>query len=376
MRQETQQGFYEVLASRGVSRRDFMKFCGSVAALLGLSEFYTPTVAEAIMHGSDLQPTIWLNMGSCTGCTETIAQVDSPDVATVVLDLLSVNYNETLMAAAGESAEEAKAATIEAGGHILVVEGSVMKGEGGNSLLLAGRTGLEHLEEAGETAAAVVAVGSCAFDGGWVAAAPNGQEWATGVMQYYEEVGIDTPVVNLPTCPYNPEWLVAVLVDVLLLGKLEDGSLLDGLDDLGRPKSMFGQTIHDNCQRRGHFENDEFVEEFGSEEEALGYCLYKMGCKGPTTLTDCPITRWNRRASWCVEAGSPCIGCGSQLWVDNNAPFLSRMADVGGRVDPETIGMVAGGAALAGLVVHGIAQTFTGRMGTGAPMEDEKGGDG
>jgi hydrogenase small subunit len=174
----------------------------------------------------------------------------------------------------------------------------------------------------------------------------------------------------------NPEWIIAIVVDVLLLGKLDDESLLDALDDQGRPKFIYGQTIHDNCPRRGHFENNEFVTEFGSEEEAKGYCLYEMGCKGPTTMTNCPIVRWNRRVSWCVESGSPCIGCGSPDWVDTNTPFLSRVADVNSRVAPETIGLVAAGAALAGLVIHGVAQTATGRMGKGGPPEDEaKGGD-
>ena len=109
--------------------------------------------------------------------------------------------------------------------------------------------------------------------------------------------GIATPVINLPTCPVNPEWIVAMVVDVLLLGKLESGAILDELDEFGRPKLIFGQTIHDNCPRRGHFENGEFVYQFGSAEEAKGYCLYAVGCKGPQTYTNCPIVRWNNQVS-------------------------------------------------------------------------------
>lgn len=375
MVEETQSALYDFLALRGVTRRDFMKFCGSVAALLGMSEMYAPKIAMAVEGAAagGLMPVVWMNFGSCTGCTESIAQVDSPDVATIVLDLLSMNYNETIMAAAGEAAEAAKAATIEAGGYLLICEGAVMTGEDGNTLRIAGKTGLEQLKEASSNAAAILAVGSCAVDGGWVLATPNA---AGGVgIKDVPEYNSGKPIINLPACPVNPEWVVAIVVDVLLLGTLADGSILDKLDEAGRPTLMFGQTIHDNCPRRGHFENNEFVEEFGSAEEVKGYCLYKMGCKGPTTLTNCPIVRWNRRASWCVESGSPCIGCGSMNWVDNNAPFLSRMADIGAKIDPETIGMVVGGAALAGLVVHGVAQTATGRMGTGAP-EEKKGGEG
>jgi len=371
MAQESQSPLYDLLALRGVTRRDFMKFCGSIAATLGLSEMYVPQIAAAVEESAagGLKPTLWLNFGSCTGCTESLAQVDSPDVATVVLDLLSVNYSETLSWAAGHQAEAAKAATIEAGGYLLIVEGAVMTGEDGNTLRIAGRTGLDHLEEAAKNAEAIIAVGSCAVDGGWVKAAPN-PAGGVGVKDVAAEMGFgDVPLINLPTCPVNPEWIIAVVVDYLLLDMVPE------LDDLGRPKLIFGSTIHDNCPRRGHFENNEFVEEFGSEEERLGYCLYKMGCKGPQTMTNCPIVRWNRRASWCVESGSPCIGCGTLDWVDNNAPFLSRMADVGGLVDPETVGVVLGGAAAAGLLVHGIAQTATGRMGHGAPVENKKGGE-
>ncbi len=371
MAQETQSPLYDLLASRGVTRRDFMKFCGSLAAMMGLSDMYVPRIAAAVEDaaGGGLKPTLWLNFGSCTGCTESIAQVDSPDVATIVLDILSLDYNETLMAAAGEAAEANIAARVEEGGYILIVEGTVMTGQDGNTLRIAGRTGMEILEEAAGNAEAIIAVGSCAVDGGWVAANPNPAE-GTGVMHVAEELGYsDVPIINLPTCPMNPEWVVATVIDYLILERVPE------LDGQNRPKLIFGQTIHDNCPRRGHFENNEFVTEFGSEEEALGYCLYQVGCKGPSTLTNCPIVRWNRRSSWCVEAGSPCIGCGSMSWVDNNAPFMERMADIGGVVDPETIGLVVGGAAAAGLVVHGIAQTATGRMGHGAPVEDEKGGE-
>lgn len=384
MTQGTRGEIYDLLAARGVTRRDFMKYCGSVAALLGMSELYAPQIAAAVESGSKLQPAIWFNLGSCTGCTESIAQVDTPDVATIVLDLLSLNYFETVMAAAGKQAEENVAATIEKGGYIIIVEGTVMNGQGGNTLRIADKTGNEHLKEIASKAAACIAVGSCAVDGGWVAGAPNPAE-GQGVQAFFAKEGIKTPVVNLPTCPVNPEWIVAMVVDLLLAGGLE--RIVAGLDDKGRPKLIYGSTIHDNCPRRGHFENGEFVK-FGApdqaEKEAKGWCLYEMGCKGPQTYTNCPLVRWNRRASWCVEAGSPCIGCGNANpldgtgkgnWVDNDAPFLQRTPNVTlpglGGVRPETIGTVVGAAAAAGLVVHGVASFATGRT-KGAPTETEK----
>jgi hydrogenase small subunit len=380
MAQGVREGIYDLLAARGVSRRDFVKYCGSVAALLGLSEVYAPQIAAAV-EGGKLTPAVWFNLGSCTGCTESMAQVGHPDVATVVLDLLSLNYFETVMAAAGKQAEENVDKMIEEGGYILIVEGTVMNGQGGNTLRIADKTGNEHLEKLAAKAAAIIAVGSCAVDGGWVAAAPNPAE-GEGVRSYLAKKGIATPVINLPTCPVNPTWVVAMVIDVKLLGQLEDKSILAKLDAKGRPTLIFGSTIHDNCPRRGHFENGEFVKVPGDPNEAKGWCLYEIGCKGPQTQTDCPLVRWNRKASWCVESGAPCIGCGNAdpdkpggNWVDVGAPFLKRTPNVNlpgiGGVRPETIGAVVGGAAAAGLLVHGIASAATGRT-SGAPIETEK----
>jgi len=379
--------FDDVLAARGVTRRDFVKFCGSVAAMLGLSEAMVPQIAAAVESaaGSKLYPAVWLNGGACTGCTESMAQATNPDIATVVLDILSLNYIETVMMAQGEAANEALYQTVDAneGKTIMIYEGSVMKGWDGNALRVEGKTSLEVLEEVAPKVAAIIAVGSCAVDGGWVKSAPNPAD-ATGVQMYLAEKGIATPVINLPTCPVNPEWIVAMVVDVLLLGGIdEEGKVSDALvgklDAQGRPKLIFGQTIHDNCPRRGHFENGEFVYQFGSEEERKGYCLYPVGCKGPQTYTNCPIVRWNDQVSWCVESGAPCIGCGDFNWVDQNAPFLGRMRKVGigtgpqeGGWNPGVVGAAAGGAVVAALGVHAIGMKAAGRIGNMPPTEEMK----
>jgi len=383
--------FQDLLAARGVTRRDFLKFCGSVAAMLGLSEAMIPQIASAVESaaGSKLYPAVWLNGGACTGCTESMAQATHPDIAEVVLDILSMNYIETVMMAQGEDAAKALRDTVEQneGKTIMIYEGSVMKGWNGNALRIEGHPSLEQLEEFAPKVAAIIAVGSCAVDGGWVKSHPNPAD-ATGVAMYLAEKGISTPVINLPTCPVNPEWIVAMVVDVLLLGSLESGAILGKLDAQGRPKLIFGQTIHDNCPRRGHFENGEFVYQFGTEEERNGFCLYPVGCKGPQTLTNCPIVRWNDQVSWCVEAGSPCIGCGDFNWVDQNAPFLGRMRKVGigsgpqdGGWQPGVVGAVAGGAVVGALGVHALGMKAAGRIGNMPPTEEikahdrKKGGD-
>ncbi|MHB8051001.1 MAG: hydrogenase small subunit [Coriobacteriia bacterium] len=391
MAQEAHGAIYDLLAVRGVSRRDFMKYCGYLAATLGLTEAAVPQIAAAVEKGAKLKPALWLNGGSCTGCTESMAQVDSPDVATIVLELLSLNYFETIMAAAGEHAEKNIADTIAAGNYLLIYEGAVMMGQDGNTLLVNGHKGKDILEEAAANAQAILAVGACAVDGGWVYAHPN-PAGGIGVQSFLDSVKVATPVVNLPCCPTSPEWVVAMVVQWLLVAGDEPAVFLEKTALLAKdyhdnyrdadvsllyPEYIVGSTIHDNCPRRGHFENGEFVTEFGSEEEAMGYCLYKVGCKGPQTYTQCPVTRWNRSVSWCVNSGAPCIGCGGLNWVDNNAPFFKRLSSMQmggalGNVQPGSVGAVVGGVAAAALVAHGLGMKAAGRIGDGPPMEDMK----
>lgn len=372
-------GFYEQLEARGVTRRDFMKLCGTIAAAVGISQVTPVDVAEAIESSAtgsskgNLYPVIWIEGASCTGCTESFASVDTPDAATVVLEMISLNYSETLSAGAGWSIEEAKDETIEEGDYILVYEGAVVEGWQGQALRVADKPGIDHLRHAAEHANAVVALGSCAVNGGWMAAHPN-PATALGVQQYLTEAGIKTPVINIPGCPANPEWLTTILVEVIMLKpeKLP-------LNDQNKPSGMFNQTIHDNCQRRGHFENGEFVYEFGSKEEALGYCLYPLGCRGPQTKANCGIVRWNRRRSWCVESGAPCIGCcesnpmnPGDNWVEVNTPFVKRHRDlrIGDFVfQPGTVALTITGIVAAALVIHGFGMKISGRTDGGADFE-------
>lgn len=373
--------FLDLLSSRGVTRRDFMKLCGTIAVAAGLGELATPRVAQALEDSvigateGNLYPVIWIEGASCTGCTESFAQVESPDPASIILEMISLNYSETLSAAAGWSMEEAKEQTIEAGNYILVYEGAVLEGWDGQALRVANKPGTEHLEEAAANANAVVAVGSCAVNGGWMGAKPNSSD-ACGVQQYLEKVGIDVPIVNIPGCPVNPEWLVSVLVEVVLMNELPE------LNKDNKPAAIFDQTVHDNCERRGHFENGEFVYQFGSEEEALGYCLYPLGCKGPQTKANCGVVMWNNRRSWCVQAGTPCIGCceadpdnTDDNWVEVNTPFYKRHRDLYiGDGDlyfqPTTVAVAVTVIVAACLVIHGFGMKIAGRMDGGADFEE------
>ncbi|HRM34903.1 MAG TPA: hydrogenase, partial [Aliarcobacter cryaerophilus] len=94
------------------------------------------------------------------------------------------------------------------------------------------------------------------------------------------------PIVNIPACPANPANMVGVVLHYVLTGQVPE------LDSLLRPKFAFGYRIHDNCERRAHFDAGEFVEEWGDEGAKNNWCLYKVGCKGPMTFNNCSIIRY------------------------------------------------------------------------------------
>ena len=308
---ETEKAFYERLERRGVSRRDFMKYCTFLTAAMGLSSSFVPKVAEVFAAPAQRQPVIWLNFAECTGCAEATLRSMYPWIDQLVLEILDIEYNETIMAAAGQQAEERlkEAMDTHKGKYICVVEGAIATKFDGGYGKIGGRTFLEIGKDVCSKALGVICIGSCASFGNIQAATPN----PGGYKGVGEALGIKT--VNVSGCPPNPVNFVGTVVNYLLLGKLP------ALDDLGRPLFAYGKTIHDQCPRRAHFENEEFVEQFGSEEAALGYCLYKMGCRGPETYNNCPIAKFNDGTSFPIEAGAPCIGCSEPAFWDKFTPF-------------------------------------------------------
>jgi len=238
-----------------------------------------------------------------------------PWIDELVLDILSVEYHETIMAAAGHQAEENLQTAIKKynGEFICVIEGAIATAYDGGYGKVGGRTFLEIAEEVCPRAKAVICLGTCSSYGGVQAAKPN----PGGYKGVGDALGIKT--VNIPGCPPNPVNLVGTIVNYLLLGKLPE------VDDKGRPLFAYGKTIHDQCPRRSHFENDEFVEEFGSEEAKMGYCLYKMGCRGPETYNNCPTAKFHGGTSWPIQAGHPCLGCSEPDFWDTMTPFYQEI---------------------------------------------------
>ena len=86
---------------------------------------------------------VWLHFQECTGCSESFIRASHPIVADALLDVLSLNYSETLMAAFGFQAEKSLDDTIKnnKGKYILVCEGAVPTNEDGVYCMVGGKDG-------------------------------------------------------------------------------------------------------------------------------------------------------------------------------------------------------------------------------------------
>jgi hydrogenase small subunit len=330
------------LAERGISRRRFLGFASAMTALLALPATMTPQIVKAL-ETTRKPVVVWLEFQDCAGNTESMLRSSHPAVADVVLDVLSWEYHETIMAGSGKQAE-AVLERVRTGTdpYIVIVEGSIPTAENGIYCTIGGKTAIQILREMAANAALVVAVGACAWDGGFPRLGPTG---AVGVG---EIIG-DKPLVNLGGCPHNAANTAATLVHYLTFGSAP------ALDSFKRPLFAYGHLIHDQCERRANFDAGRFVEAWGDEGHRNGWCLYKMGCKGPQATYNCPIVRWNDGTNWPIGAGHGCIACASPRFWESMSPFYERLPGVkmfGVDVDAQTIGLTAVGFVAVGTAVH------------------------
>ena len=301
-------------------RREFLQFCTTVAATLGLPAGAEAAVAKAV-ESAKRPSVIWLHFQECTGCSESLLRAEHPTLEKLILDVISLDYHETLMAAAGHQAEAARKASMEAnkGKYILVVEGAIPTKQNGIYCKIGGHTAVDMVKECAADAAAVIAIGSCASWGGMPSADPN----PTGASSVAEVLG--KPVVTIPGCPPNPYNFLATAVHFLTFGTLP------AIDKQGRPLFAYGRLIHENCERRAHFDAGRFAMAFGDEGHRKGYCLYKLGCKGPETYANCPTLGFGDagESNWPVGCGAPCFGC-SEKGVGFTKPIhsMAKMVNV------------------------------------------------
>ncbi|MFB2828907.1 hydrogenase 2 small subunit [Aeromonas jandaei] len=338
------------LSAHGINRRDFMKLCAGMAATLGLSQNAVAKMATALTS-PERPPVIWIGAQECTGCTESLLRATHPTIENLILNTISLEYHEVLSAAFGHQAEENKhnAMTRYKGKYVLVVDGSIPLKDGGIYCIVAGEPIVDHIRRAAADAAAVIAIGSCAAWGGVPASGGN----PTGAVSLEEALGnIGTPIINIPGCPPNPHNFLTTVAYYITYGKLP------ALDAKNRPLFAYERLIHENCERRPHFDAGRFAKEFGDEGHRQGWCLYHLGCKGPETYGNCSTLEFCDIGGgiWPVGIGHPCYGCNEQgvgfskgifqlAKVENPTPRVNK-PDVaiqeGGQISPTSTALIGG----------------------------------
>ncbi len=336
---------YHATLEGGVDRRDFMKVCSVAAAAVGLPASAAIRFADAAAAG--LKPSVvWLHFQECTGCTESLLRTSAPDVAKLILDLISLDYHETLAAAAGHQFEAVLEDVLAKlpGKFVLIVEGAVPTKDDGIYCKIAGKTAIETLNAVASKAGAIISIGSCASWGGVPSADPN-PTGATGVPKVLE--GKNT-VVALPGCPANPYILLGTVLQYAVLGTLP------ALDDKNRPVFAYKRVIHEDCPRRAHFDAGRFVQQYGDEAHRNGFCLYKMGCKGPATHANCSLLHFGEvRGAWPIGIGHPCIGC-TEKGIVFNMP-IHQTVEIVRPTPPDTYPPIAAEQGKVGAVAAGVA---------------------
>jgi hydrogenase small subunit len=335
------------MLAQGYSRRDFLRFCSYIAAATGIHASGLHKVVKAL-ETKTRPPVVWFHFQECTCCSESFIRSNHPVIADIVLDKISLDYSETLQAAAGHQAEEALHQTMEKykGQYIMTVEGSVPTKDGGIYCTIGGRSALQIVKEAAEGAKAIIAWGSCASNGCIQSARPN----PTGATPIHKVLS-GKKVIRVPGCPPIAEVMAGVIVHILAFDRLPQ------LDGLNRPYAFYSKRVHDTCYRRPFYDAGLFVNSFDDSNAKRGYCLYKVGCRGPVTYNSCGIIRWNNGTSYPIQSGHPCIGCSEDNFWDRG-PFYQHLASFPGfgiETTADKIGTVLGIGTVAGITAHAIS---------------------
>lgn len=353
--------FYDVIRQRGVSRRDFLGFCAVTASMLGLG----PAGVAAIVHAMETKPRIpvlWLHGMECTCCSESFLRSGHPMASEIITSMISLDYDSTIMAAAGDQAEEIVHDIIRdyRGEYILAIEGNVPLANDGMACIVAGRPFRHQFDEAAKHAKAIIAWGTCASSGCVQAARPNPTK-ATPIHKLVSHV----PVINVPGCPPIAEVMTGVLSYILTYDRLPE------LDNQLRPKMFYSKRVHDTCYRRAHFDAGQFVEKWDDDGARQGWCLYKLGCRGPTTYNACASMGWNEGTSFPIKSGHGCIGCSEDGYFDRG-PFYERLPDMhqwGVESNADKVA-VAGAAILGSAIAIQAGATLVKRILTGKHPKD------
>jgi hydrogenase small subunit len=127
----------------------------------------------------------------------------------------------------------------------------------------------------------------------------------------------DVPIVCVPGCPTQPDNLTEVLLH--LVYQWSGRSPMIDLDEELRPRWLFSETLHENCDRGGYYEQGQFAEHYGSRE-----CIVKLGCWGPVVQCNVGKRGWINGVGGCANVGGICIGCTMPGFPDKFMPFMNQ----------------------------------------------------
>ncbi|MBL4903174.1 MAG: hydrogenase small subunit [Desulfocapsa sp.] len=284
------------------TRRQFIELSSKMTVLMGLSTNAIPDIAQALENlATGRVKVLWLQAQSCSGCSISLLDSEHPNPAELLTQYMSLLFHHTISAASGDRCMDIVEKTSKAGGHILVVEGSIPAGMP-EACMMGHKPMTELVSEAAKTASHVIAIGTCAAFGG-IPGAEGNPTGAISVATFLKQQKISTTVINIPGCPTHPDWFVGSLTYLAKYG-------LPPLDKHSRPLMFFKRTIHENCPRFYDYERENFAKSFSEEG-----CLFKIGCLGVITYADCTIRDRNGGTNNCIKAGAPCVGCSSEIFA-------------------------------------------------------------
>ncbi|MCU1268113.1 MAG: hydrogenase expression protein HypE [Acidobacteria bacterium] len=280
---------------------------------------------------------LWITAGlGCDGDTIAITAATQPSLEDILMGgipgIPKVNFHNPFLAYENGAEfvaffERAAEGQIEP--FILVIEGSIPNEEiksegywaafGTNSDTGQPITTNEWIDRLAPKAWAVVAAGTCATYGGIHAMAGN----PTGAMGLADYLGwawkskAGIPIVCVPGCPVQPDNFMETLL--YLLFQSTGRAPMIPLDEALRPTWLFGQTVHEGCDRGGYYEQAEFDEQYGSRK-----CIVKLGCWGPVVQCNVGKRGWMGGIGGCPNVGGICIGCTMPGFPDKFMPFMNQ----------------------------------------------------
>ena len=293
-------------------RREFIKLGSLLAASAALPGGFARIFAAGLEKLTSNTPVLWIQGQSCSGDSVSLLNTQDPEPADLLTRYISLVFHQNIGAAQGQTFMDALDQAAQLPDYLLVVEGSIPLAMP-EACVIGGRPVEQILVQLIPSAKAVLAVGTCSAFGG-IPAAEGNETGAGSVQDLMKKYRLpwQGKLINCPSCPTHPKSIVGTLAYIAAKGYPQVDP------DLLIPKMFYGISTHDQCPRYHYYERKIFAKHFGDAEG----CLFKLGCLGPLTHTECPHRQWNNGVNWCIRASAPCIGCSSPYFAKKKSfPF-------------------------------------------------------